>query len=224
MKSNKTSKLYSIQSVYPGVYLVKFKDYYKMAMHCLRYQEFYESPNPKFKGKSFTIFDYMEWYSKKNGSFSYPQDWAGFNFPAHIVKDVYDKGIIDKNKYDEEMLSIYNSCKDLHSTDDFYLIFSCDNETTKHEIAHGLFYLNKEYKKEMEQLVSELPGDASGPMKEELKKLGYCSSVYVDECQAYFATGLTKEMREGLGIKPMNGKFDYSKQFVRVFKKYTEKS
>jgi len=58
MKSN-ADKLYSIKSVYPGIYLIKFKDDYNMAIHCLRYQEFYESPSSKFKGKSFTIFDYM---------------------------------------------------------------------------------------------------------------------------------------------------------------------
>lgn len=225
MKSN-ADKLYSIKSVYPGIYLIKFKDDYNMAMHCLRYQEFYESPNSKFKGKSFTIFDYMEWYFKKVGCFTYPQDWAGFNFPAHIVKDVIEKGIPDKNKYDEEISNIYNYCRSLHSSDNFYMIFSLDGQTTKHEIAHGLFYLNKDYKKEMKKLVSELPSDAYGAIKQELKNLGYCSSVYVDECQAYFATGLTEEMKTALGITDnrMDSNFDYSKQFVRVFKKYAEKS
>jgi len=106
------------------------------------------------------------------------------------------------------------------------MIFSLDGQTTKHEIAHGLFYLNKDYKKEMKKLVSELPSDAYGAIKQELKNLGYCSSVYVDECQAYFATGLTEEMKTALGITDnrMDSNFDYSKQFVRVFKKYAEKS
>lgn len=48
----------------------------------------------------------------------------------------------------------------------------------------------------------------------------------MDECQAYFATGLTEEMKTALGITDdrINSNFDYSKQFVRVFKKYAEKS
>lgn len=207
--------------VHPGIYLVKFKDSYKMAMYCLRYQEFYESPSNKFRNKSFTIFEYMEWYAKKYGSFSYPQDWGGFNFPSYILTDVYKKGIPDKNLYDEHMLDIYSHCLKLNGNNNFYMIFSCDNKTTNHEIAHGLFYLNKEYNKKMKDLVKSLPDDVFLNVKNILKKLGYTPKVYIDECQAYFATGLTNQMSDVLSD---TDKVNYSNKFKKIFNDYNKKT
>jgi hypothetical protein len=55
-------------------------------MTFLRYQEFYESPSKKFRGKSYKLLDFMKWYASENdGIFTYPRDWAGFNFPGSII-------------------------------------------------------------------------------------------------------------------------------------------
>lgn len=209
------SHLYKITEVKPNIFLVDFKNYYDMAMHFLRYQEFYESPSPKFKGKSFTIINFMEWYSKDKGGgmFTYPRDWGGFNIPGNIITKVWEKGIGDTNKYDTTMFKVASKCKQKSSDGNFYLIGAIGkNAALKHEIAHGFFYTIPEYKKEMTKLVKELKPAFRKSMEKTLKELGYCKSVYIDECQAYLSTGLSDTFKVKL-----NGQ---DKPFISLYKKY----
>lgn len=70
-----------------GVIHVVIPDSWDLAMTFLRMQEWYESPNPKFARKHFTLEEYMRWYQKAygNGAFTYPKDWTGFNVPSTAV-------------------------------------------------------------------------------------------------------------------------------------------
>ena len=174
-----------------GIFLVEFENNYDLAMTFLRYQEFYESPNSKFRGKSFTILDYMEWYSKdRDGHFSYPSDWSGFNIPDHVIEQ-NRKTIIDFNKYDECMFSIQSKIHK-HNYEKFYLIGALENDhhTRAHEVAHGLYYINDEYKKSMNNLIkSYLSVKEKNKIEEELNNLGYSRVVFKDEMQAYLSTG-----------------------------------
>src|ERR1019366_973309 len=105
---------YTIKEIKSNIFLVKFKLQYDLCLTFLRYQEFYESPNKRFRNHSFTIIDFMSWYSSAfgNGIFTYPNDWNGFNFPDYIVPAVISAGIPDKNIYDETILNIYSVCKE----------------------------------------------------------------------------------------------------------------
>lgn len=108
----------------------------------LRYQEYYESPNPHFRGKNFEILEFMEWYSKKhgNGVFTYPADWGGFNIPAHVIPNLWKQGIWDRNLYDYEMWTLYEKCLKKYTDGQFYFIgVSGDGQAIRHEIAHGFF-------------------------------------------------------------------------------------
>lgn len=183
---------FKIREVKPKIFLFEFNNYYDMCMYFLRYQEFYESPSPKFRGKSFEIFDFMKWYSLKygKGAFTYPRDWDGFNIPGDIIKKVWDLGIADRNLYDYEMMNAWNKCKE--STDgDFYIIGVVrGNKALSHEIAHGFFYLYPEYKKQMTKLVKSLDPKFRATLNSNLKNLGYTPKVYIDESQAYLSTSI----------------------------------
>ena len=73
---------YKIEEVRPNVFAVIVKDHYHRAMLFCRVQEYYESPNPDFRGKNFSIWDYIEWYSREhNDVFTYTFDWGGFKIP-----------------------------------------------------------------------------------------------------------------------------------------------
>ena len=163
-------------------------------MHFLRYQEFYESSSSKFRGKAFTIFDFMKWYSKEfgDGAFTYTTDWAGFNIPGSVIADMlWQHGILDPNDYDKTMEEIWEECNKKSEDGRFYLIgVSDEGQVLEHEISHGYFYLYPEYKKEMTKLVKALPKEIKTKMKSTLKSMGYTKEVYVDEMQAYLATGL----------------------------------
>ena len=194
------TKAFEIKEVKPGIFLFQFRHHYDMCMYFLRYQEFYESSSPKFRGKGFTIFDFMKWYSLKygKGAFTYPDDWNGFNIPGNIIFDIWNKHLIpDKNFYDNEMYEAWKECNARAQGKKFYIIGVVrGNKALEHEIAHGLFYLNPEYKKETSQLVKSLDPEIRKSINDTLKSLGYTPKVYVDETQAYMATGLTEAFGE----------------------------
>ncbi len=195
---------FKIKQVKPCIFLFEFIDKYDLCMHFLRYQEYYESPSSKFRNKNFTILDYMEWQAKTQGSgnFTYTTLWAGFNFPSQTMLKCMDN-IIDVNKYDENMNEAYSEClKKIgkFSTIDnkFYIIGAMkdDYDILNHEVAHGMFYLNSAYKKEMTKLVGKLPVKICKYMKTMLTEMGYTERVFIDETQAYFST--TESMAEYL--------------------------
>ena len=207
---------YKMTEVRPRIFFLEFTNGYDMAMLFLRYQEHYESPNVRFRNKSWTIVKFMEWYSKENGDglFTYPADWAGFNIPAAIIKHVRDLGIQDHNHYDDEMCKIYRKGLDKYPDGKFYVIAAEGNKSVmRHEVAHGLFYTRPEYKKQMTKLVKGLDPLLLDYMHGVLKKLGYTTQVYVDECQAYLSTGFKDLMK-------FNGMTEASEPFIEVFSKF----
>lgn len=214
-------KLFKITQIKPRIFLVSLSNSYDLAMTFLRYQEHYESPSSKFRGKSFTILDFMEWYSKEfgEGCFTYAEDWGGFNFPSSNYLEIEQLGIIDYNKYDKIMSDIYQECRDKINKKDndiipFYIIGAKSNETAviKHEVAHGFFYTIPKYKKEMTKLVKELNPKFRKSLCAYLKKIGYAPKVYIDECQAYLSTGLP----DGFEVEGINE----CKPFIKLYNKY----
>lgn len=206
---------YKVKKIIDKVYLVTTKKHYDLCMLFLRYQEFYESPNPKFRGKPFELLDFMEWYSGKygEGAFLYPVHWSGFNIPSRIIEEVHCE-ITDWNKYDEEMNKIRVRLVEEVGGDDYYLIGAPQGkaDTLDHEVAHGLFYTVPSYREEMTELVRKLDKTFYKEICSWLKKHGYTREVFVDEAQAYMSTGLPKELEK-------SGK-KYIKAFKSVYKKY----
>lgn len=191
-------------------------------MHFLRYQEYYESASPKFRGKNFEIFDFMRWYSKKYGkdSFTYAKDWGGFNIPSKVISEVYPN-ITDYNKYDNAMYQAYIACNlqlgQVTNNPKFYIIGAVGKGTTlKHEVAHGFFYTVPEYKKEMTVLVKALPIDIRKSINKTLVKMGYTPKVFIDETQAYMSTGLYVENNPKFESKLKKERAP----FIALFNKY----
>merc|ERR1712039_250872 len=77
-------------------------------------------------------------------------------------------------------------------TGQFYVIGSCEGGgALHHEMAHGLYATNAEYRQRTDSILSRLPGSARAAMCEALLKMGYCSDeeILTDEIQAYAAGG-----------------------------------
>jgi hypothetical protein len=184
---------FKIKEVKAGIFLAEFKDPYDMCMTFCRYQEYYESPNPKFRNKDFKFFDFIKWYSQhySKGDFTYTNDWVGFNVPSEILENCR-AGILDWNQYDQTMTSIVsNIYSKKMNYDKFYLIgaMSGNERTIRHEVAHGMFYLDKNYKKEMLTLVKGLKPKFKEQFYKDLEKIGYTKQVLPDEAQAFLSTG-----------------------------------
>jgi hypothetical protein len=213
-----------VKEIRPFIYCVTVDDDYDRAMLFCRYQEFYESPHKKFKGKYFTWMEYMRFYKDKwkKDTFTYPIDWVGYNIPCNIVQQGHHV-FCGETEYDDIMNDIYFYC----STDsknknngkhrDWYLIGASgkDIRTMDHEIAHGLYFTNKEYKKSVTKLIKGIKPNHYDKLTKKLIKMGYSKDKKIidDEIQAFMSTGLynkmdTKELKK------------YENSFISNFKKY----
>jgi hypothetical protein len=186
-----------VQEVAPLIFAVIIKNDYDRCMLFCRYSEFYESPFRDIRGKDFSLQFFMKYYIEKNklSSFEYHNHWSGFNIPSNIIEKALRKFTI-KTEYDILMEKIYNYCKDKRKKNDFYLIGvkKIEGDITNHEIAHGLYYLNKDYKKQMKGLIHKINQKDYGFIKKKLMLLGYADkkTIIDDEIQAYLSNKLEK--------------------------------
>jgi hypothetical protein len=213
-----------VKEIRPFIYCVEVDDDYDRAMLFCRYQEFYESPYKKFRGKSFTWMEYMRHYKNawKKRVFTYPDDWSGYNIPSNVMDKANDKFYKD-TEYDVVMNDIYFYCsidsqnKNNNTRRDWYLIgaSSKDKGTTNHEIAHGLYYTNKEYKKNVTNLIKNIKPIHYEKLKKKLVKMGYVDDrkIIDDEIQAFMSTGLYN----GMDTKELKV---YENEFIKNFKKF----
>lgn len=214
---------YTLTEIKPRIFFLEFEDHFHCAMMFLRYQEHYESPSPKFRNKSFSIVEYMHWLAttQQTRKFNYADQWGGFNIPSKIVASVQQKGIKDPNQYDLEMDKVYKKCLEKYPR--FYLIATSNNHNSlNHEVAHGLFYTVPAYKKKMTQLVNDLPDKFKNPIFGWLKDKGYTPQVYIDETQAYLATGFDQLINYSSKSGYLKTKVKLAGEFEKVFNDYYE--
>jgi hypothetical protein len=200
---------YQIKEVKPNIFAVIVKDTYDRAMLFCRAQEYYESPSPKFRGKQFSIWDYMKWYDTKNGyGFSYGADWSGFNIPIWVAKECYNSLNKLETPYDKVMDQIVQK---LNSHYNGYMIGAgnTSDETFQHEVCHALYHTDKNYKKQMDNLTEGLPKKYYDVFKKNLIQMGYASKVVKDEIQAYLQYGYNED-QFGRGVD------------IRVRKEYSD--
>ena len=216
---------YSIKEIKPKVFAVIVPDRYHRAMLFMRVQEYYESPNPKFRGKSFGIWDYVEWYSRNNGDrFNYASDWVGFNFPLEVALNCYDTLNDAYTPYDEIMYKItwdiYEMNKDSGKA---YIIGVADltSTTFQHELCHAYYHINKKYKKEMDAITKEIDPKIYKRMCKNLVNMGYTKKVFNDEVQAY--TCMDSDYFEFNNKIPLSKLNKLSKKYKVVYEKYINK-
>lgn len=214
-----------VKEIRPRIYCVLVDDDYDRAMLFCRYQEYYESPYKKFRGKRFTWMEYMRFYRNawKKDVFTYPEDWAGYNIPSNVLMEGID-AFYKETEYDHIMNDIFFYCsldsqnKNNGTRCNWYLIgaSSKDLKTMDHEISHGLYYTNKEYKKEVTKLINNIKPTDYDKLKKKLIKMGYVDDKKIidDEINAFMSTGLYN----GLDTKELKR---YEKEFVKNFKKFS---
>lgn len=212
-----------VKEICPLIFCVAIKDNYDRAMFFSRYSEFYESPYNDIKGKNISFEHFMKLYRKKrkDESFEYHKHWIGFNIPSDIIKKALNT-FTHKTEYDTIMNDIINYCDSIvkrdYPQDSKYYVIGVQKfkgEVTRHEIAHGLYYLNKNYKKEVDLLIEDITKSDFNFLKNKLLKLGYDNSeeIIFDEIQAILTGPLDESFKKPNIIK-------YGKKFKKVFKEY----
>lgn len=206
---------FKVKEVRSNIVAVVVPDDYDRAMFFWRVQEFYESSSRRFRGKGFGIWDYARWYAKRNGGcFSYPKDFVGFNLPLVVAKKCYELNPVE-TPYDVEMKALVDSL--FVNGERKYLIGaeSLKGLTFDHELAHGLYYVDLDYKNEMDDLTGSIPKPSMAAFKKNLSKVGYCSSVFKDEIQAYMATEANPKISKGV-----TNKRELHRRYKRVFRRF----
>lgn len=145
----------------------------------IRFQEHYESPNPNFRGKIFTLGMVREWYSIKYGADTYHHDWTGFNFPSRVLIP-FKQGLFDPLTQEEtELLNLFK-----YRSDHFYIMGAQNIDTLRHELCHALYDSNIKYRTEIDNYINKHKKQLAKAKKYILDK-GYSREVINDELQAY---------------------------------------
>lgn len=145
----------------------------------IRFQEFYESPSERFKGKMFTLGDVKHYYSLEYGADLYSELWIGFNFPSYVLNP-FKQGLFDPLTIQEEALL------DLlkYRNDNYYIIGAQNKSVLRHELSHAMYGYSTKYKNEIDQFIIDNKSKFRKIKKYILDK-GYCEDVLNDEIQAY---------------------------------------
>lgn len=169
------------------IYLVGISGQEKLARTFVRFQEHYESP--RFQGKVFTLADFLSWYEERFHS-NYFKDWEGFNIPSWVLCRFW-RG--EFNPLSEEESRFIKSFTNIPGK--FYIIGADSAKgislgVLRHEFAHGLFYINEEYRQKVNRCIHD--SKAQPMFYNILGKMDYDHLVWNDEMNAYLLTELTE--------------------------------
>lgn len=151
----------------------------ELGLTFMRFQEYYESANPKFRNNIFTLGQLRHWYSETYGANDYHTTWIGFNLPSKVLIP-FKNGLFDPLTSEETiLLDLFK-----YRQDNFYIIGAQNSSTLRHELSHALYSSSKEYRKEIDLFISKNKNKMTKINKMLLDK-GYCKEVLNDEIQAY---------------------------------------
>lgn len=220
-----------LRQIVPNVFVFTFDTQYDLCMSFVRIQEFYESP--EFKGKYFTLEEYMDWWAKNygNGSFDYPRRWNGFNVPGTVLKEWFTKFKCFRDKEVFIWGMLYKRIN-FENLDNIYVIGVNSEkgnkaDVIKHELAHAMYALYPKYRKSCDRLLTKMGKSKEGKAllrksKKQLLKMGYHKDVVKDEQQAYFSTSNKQDRFPQL--EEFKENFDSFKKTAKTAKKKVDKN
>lgn len=180
----------TLMCVHPKVYTAVIEDVTELAMLFCRFQEYYESPMKDIRGCHFSWSKFISMYCKLKGKkdFTYPTDWDGFNLPSESIRSSMWP-MQDGCEYADIMTEIYLDCYNDAQEEKFYLIgvTNVEDDTYQHELAHGLWYTNDEYRLSAMELLMDVPESEYKEIRDNLLEVGYVDdkAIMDDEIHAY---------------------------------------
>lgn len=172
-----------INAITNKIICLQFDDHNDLVNTFLRPTEYHESP--RWRNKIFTLGQYRRWFCREYGSWCYAEMWSGFNVPDYALKP-FINGLFDPLTPEEQKLI------DLvrYRYDKFYVIGVSDRDkdgdVKKHEICHGLYYTDPEYKNSVEQVFNTHQDSLwLCELELALSKRGYADHVLRDEIHVH---------------------------------------
>ena len=204
-----------------NIFHLHYNDQLELTSTFLRFQEYYESP--EFRGKIFSLEEYKEWYfknskkGKETGEFTYYSDWKGFNIPSYVLTPFYEGKFNPLDEQEKSFLKLFEDKLDR----DFYVIGTFgenSSSTLRHEIAHGLYFTNEDYRVVAKNLISDIPIEARETVERYLRNsAGYHEEVIEDEVHAHVFASLEKLAKKEIDIEPLKV---HSDKLELNFKRY----
>lgn len=187
-----------VEQIGPGILHLKFPTNHDMHLGLMRFSDFYEGD--KLKGKFFDHETLIRTWIQDYKQFDLFESVAGYNLTDRDVRKFFQKfkeeSLWDIEKDIKEALSPYLKKKDK------FCVIGCtigDDITFNHEAAHGFYYLDKEYKKDMDKLVNGFRKDQKAQIMKGLEELGYIKKVLMDEAQAFLSTSTMGDLHYMFG-------------------------
>lgn len=152
-------------------------------------------------------------YRKKHGAFSFRTDWEGFVIPSRAIKP-FSEGVWNPLSRQEKLF--LNAFKN-HKGPFAVIGVSPESSPTtlKHEMAHALYEVNLNYRKEVSKVLETVE---LKPIFRILKRNGYQDHVMNDEAHAYLMNNLSWLKQEGL--KKVNTYYEACAKLNYLFEKY----
>jgi hypothetical protein len=129
----------------------------------------------------FSLEDYMDWYARRFGAFTYYEDWTGFNVPSTALAAFYSGQFDPLLRKEQQLLGLFKNVRS-----PFYVIGLYTDRDLTHEIAHALFFMRPGYRREVRAAMRSYNTSA---IRRRLAALGYHRRVLEDEVHAYVLAG-----------------------------------
>lgn len=171
--------------------LLEFPTKKEMNLTNFRITEFTEGLK-KIRGKYFTPDEFIDANSDKEGNIKYFSYWEGHNYTKKAVLN-FKKNFLDLSKREK---SVITACKKIDS--DGYVISMVKGDTTtlRHEMAHGIYFENLNYKKEVNKVLSTIPKTLISKWNKDYYAMGYGDINETDELHAYLVAFDKEEWKE----------------------------
>ena len=179
-----------------------FSTQQELTLSTLRMEE--STENDFFIGRPFTLQEYIDWEIIRKGKFTYLDEFDGINIPGNALLPFfagdYNPLSLLENRFLDSVLPESGRINSIYIMG----THGRRNRVHIHEEAHGLYYIDKEYKHKADEIVSSLNKRQTGILERYLIKNCYGKHTWPDEKHAYLADG--------------DYDFKQSKQMIKLFK------
>lgn len=144
--------------------------------------------------------EYMDWYvfNSPSKTFTYFEDWAGFNVPGNAVIDFFNTFTNVEHQLRRKEIEILSHVIDRITNDDsdFCIIgtYAGNSNSLEHELRHAYYYMHPEYRAACDEIYNAMPPSLIAQVRQHLLEWGYVDDVIPDEIQAYFGSDTAENL------------------------------
>jgi hypothetical protein len=206
-----TRKDFTVSYPIDGCILFRFNTVPDLTRAFFRMAEYYEGS--LYKGSTpnnIDMADFLDNFVDRKGEVDYFQFWDGFN----VTDKSFKAWTAKTEKLAQAEKLVVDVVKQHMKQKRFSIVAVAGNnaDTDRHELFHALYYLNKDYQTQVNQLVTEFQKDPDYKIMSKIlnSKLDYKKNTD-EEIAAYLTAGTQLEMV--FGIRPKS----WVKKFRDVF-------